>query len=765
MTDQKRGKNIAIAGAGLQLAFTVVMLAVWLGAGSAAARACAVFLAGGVGLWIMAALLFYVRQLQRQEDIELEELAAGRGRERSIFKEELELRPAAARAKWIGRWLVPVFTFLWAGYHAATGIVLIRFVSLEPLSASANFAPAALFALIVGFLSFLFSRYTIGMSAQPEWRMLRATGSYLFLGCLTTAAVAASLLGAYQGYLRVDSVVAFFLPMIQLILAVELALNLILDLYRPKVPGQEYRPSFDSRLFNLAADPGRIGHSIAEALNYQFGFEVSKTWFYQLVSKAFVPLLLFGSLLLVGMTGIVIVRDGEECVVLHWGRPDPSLATLKPGLHFKWPWPIDSVARFKVGAVHEVILGAGRERTADERQKEIIPAGTFAGRELSLWTEEHGHREELDFLVAIAPELREDTGPREENRLPVSIIKLVVHVQYVITDVYKYGFQVADAKALLEAEAYRQMVRYAASATLDSPIGGGGADRPEAIMTYGRKAAAEALERRIQEAADLLDLGVRITHVGLLAVHPPAEAALAFEAVLKAERGMDLKRYEAEAEANYRLAKVAGDPVSALSLALAIRTQQELWSLSQLRDEPAEMERSVGEYLRAAEEDASSLREEIRRERMLGQQAKARQDLLAEHAAHVAMLESLREGWGEFDFAGRIAQAQAKADNLLFSKAEGEPAKLVAQASAYRWEKELTERARSEAFDSELLAYRVSPKIYTLDRWLDVWDEVLPDVTKYVLGVSEDKIHVWLNLERGSEVLEAVSFEEPQAGE
>ena len=44
------------------------------------------------------------------------------------------------------------------------------------------------------------------------------------------------------------------------------------------------------------AEPGRIGSSIADALNYQFGFEVSKTWFYQLLSRACVPLIIFGGL-------------------------------------------------------------------------------------------------------------------------------------------------------------------------------------------------------------------------------------------------------------------------------------------------------------------------------------------------------------------------------------------------------------------------------------------------------------------------------------
>ena len=57
--------------------------------------------------------------------------------------------------------------------------------------------------------------------------------------------------------------------------------------------------------------------SIAEALNYQFGFEVSKTWFYKLLSRAFVPLVVVGALVILGMTCLLIVPDGEQAVLLH----------------------------------------------------------------------------------------------------------------------------------------------------------------------------------------------------------------------------------------------------------------------------------------------------------------------------------------------------------------------------------------------------------------------------------------------------------------
>ena len=76
MTETKRGKNVAIVGTILQLVFTAAMLTMWLLTKSLAAMVCTWALASGVLLWLMAAVLFYCRQLAAQEEIELAEMAA-----------------------------------------------------------------------------------------------------------------------------------------------------------------------------------------------------------------------------------------------------------------------------------------------------------------------------------------------------------------------------------------------------------------------------------------------------------------------------------------------------------------------------------------------------------------------------------------------------------------------------------------------------------------------------------------------------------------
>jgi len=745
--EEKRGKNVAIIGTILQLAAAIAMLTMWLLTNSLAAMVCMWLLAGGVLLWLMVLILFYCRQLAAQEEIELEEIAS-RGDTGTIFEGEgdVALRPAARRLAVMERWVVPIFTLLWAAGQVTVGTRTLGYLAdlVKPLTL-ANTGPSALFAVLIAFICFLFSRYCTGLGSQKQWRLLRATGSYLLVNVLLIVGVLVALLAATQKHSVIDLLVAYAAPVVLLILAVELTLNVILDMYRPRVPGLEQRPPFDSRLFNLVAQPGRVGHTIAETLNYQFGFEVSKTWFYQLLSRAFVPLIILGVVVMFLMSTIVIVPAGHEGILLNFG--ERASETVKPGVSLKWPWPIGRVELFDTGRVYQIMLGTGEDAHEGEGEE---AESMINGRRMALWTAEHsaeeGHKE-LDFLVAVPPRTM-GTGQSKEDQakaLPsVDIIKLVAPVQYRIRDPLAFGYVNRRGHALLEKAAYREMVNYCASATLADPAGQAG--RPEAIMTYGRQRAGEELKERIQRAADGLGLGVEILTVGLVGVHPPSQVAPEFEKVLQAERAQDTKRYVAQGEANALLADVAGSPDDARKLALAIRVYGSLQQLGKTGMTPPEQAKRLAAYSARVTEDLAGVDREIRLEESFGRSSPAQGAYRAELAQYLALLEQVGKNVAGFDYAGHTETARLLAD-ARFDSATGQPAELVAKAWAYRWKTELAERGRSETFRWELESYRSNPKVYKLERWLDVWNDVLADVTKYVLAVDRDTIEVRLNLQ------------------
>lgn len=755
MTESRRGKNVALVGVVLQCGFIAAALLAWLKADSLAAMSCLWVMVGGLASWLVTVLLFYCRQMVDQETRELEEIATQGGSEGAIFSlAEGELPPSRRQLRWVERWLVPVFTLLWALGHATAAVMVWRYVQRSEVVAT-DPSVGALFLLLTAFLGFLLGYYCMGMSRQESWRPLRACGSYLLMSVYLAVASGAALAVAYFGYPAWEHYVAYAAPVIQGVLAAELVLNLVLDFYRPRLANQQYRPSFDSRLLNTIAQPGRMGHSIAEALNYQFGFEVSKTWLYKLVGRAMTPLLICGVLILMAMSSIVVVTDGQQAVLRRMGRFDPARATLGPGLHFKLPWPFETADTFDVQGVHELLLGTNGEHTREEIE------ATFAnGREMALWKQEHGQQKEMDFLIAVQPRrahTKQTGASGEKPPPPVNIIKLMVAVHFVVTDPYKYGYRFADASHALQCLASREMTRYCASATLDSPLQDATADSPEAIMTYGRQHAGEEMQRRIQATADQLGLGVRLTRVGLISVHPSARVAGDFEAVLCAQRAQEQQRFAAEAVANQMLAEVAGSPTEALKLALAIRKLENLEELHRQKDNLKPFEAKAAEYLRVAGENLKELQREIETERQMGkihEGDKTRTEQLAEdYQAYLALMKGVAAAGPQGFDAGLLAQASGEVDKQ-FAEAVGEPAKLVAEASSYRWSKELTEQARSESLPKELLAYNASPRMYMLDRWLDVWSKSLPGIYKYVLAVEPQKVEFWLDWHREMSGLE-----------
>ena len=72
-------------------------------------------------------------------------------------------------------------------------------------------------------------------------------------------------------------------------------------------------------------------------------------------------------------TCLYSIQAGEQALVFRFGRLINDAAPLGPGLHLKFPYPVDSVVRYQAGRVNSLVVG-----------------NTMADEPAMIWTTEHG---------------------------------------------------------------------------------------------------------------------------------------------------------------------------------------------------------------------------------------------------------------------------------------------------------------------------------------------------------------------------------------
>ncbi|HOK66251.1 MAG TPA: SPFH domain-containing protein [Anaerohalosphaeraceae bacterium] len=502
---------------------------------------------GSFLIWLVLLIQFYHRHRAEQEKLDLAELK--RAREKQTIFEGSEGRldlfaVAQKRLEWVEKWLLPIWGVLLAIGQIVMGFLLIRFISgpAKDYTLRSPLLGAAILVLL-SFFSFLISRYATGLSATLIWRPLRAGGSSLLMTSILGFAAAVSLAFAQYKYQLGLLVLNWFVPILLIVLGCETIITAIFDLYRPRLAGQYSRACFDSRLLGLINEPGGILHTVASTLDYQFGFKVSQTWFYKLLEKAIVPLLLFLLLAIYLFSCVVIVGPGEGAVIEHFGsaNPEDGGRQVGPGWSWKWPWPFERAYVYPMEKIR--VLHVGYVPTPEDIAKPF------------LWGQKH-YKEEFKLLVAV--ETRRQAGRGEKGAAPVSYIIVDVPVHYKIRDLHQYLYNHQDSEVLLEALCYRELARFAASAKIEPDEDLSQSDRQKSLLGAGQENACRILRQRMQEAADAAKLGVEIVFVGMVGVHPPPEVAPNYQEVVAAVQKQQATILTAQAEYNKTLTELAG---------------------------------------------------------------------------------------------------------------------------------------------------------------------------------------------------------------
>ncbi|MFG0327296.1 MAG: SPFH domain-containing protein [Phycisphaerales bacterium JB037] len=685
----RRATNVSILGMVLQGLLAGLMFAYAFLNRDHAAMTATIYISIGLLAWLTLAILFDQHRRERIEAFEAESLGEASSASESVFAESAEeTRVAARRLQGMYKFFAPIMSLVLGGLMVGVGIA--RFSSGQQLLSPDSYQSPddhgfALLVSLAAAASFVFARFVSGMGKQRVWQNLGAGASTVVgaavFGLLLAIGQFLDIAGS-DAFLRYLQVV---LPVIMIAQGAEIFLNFLLEIYRPRSKGELPRVAFESRVMGFLAAPDRVAASIGEAINYQFGSDVSSSWAYKLLSRWSGVLLMVA--LVVGwlMTSFAVVQPHQRGVMLRFGRIIDG--DVGPGFHFKAPWPIDRIVSPEFIETDQRGRVIGRTRTATGVR--VLQLGTAPPSRPGpiLWTNEHAAEEFFSIVHAgaaarSAGELTAGSGEAEND---LSLVAVEVPVHFVVRDVEAFerlGMP-EDREDMLRTIGQRTVMQFLSNRSSDDLLGS------------NREKLAAELQDRVQQAFDAMNpgpegalgAGVEVLFVGVVNPHPPRKAARSFEQVVGAQQNAESTLEAAREDRIEVLTAAIGD------VELATTVIDRLDAIQALRDER----------------------------------------------------QRAPEGPGRVELATRIADASAELEALLVSGA-GEASSTLSRARATRWERHMAARGRADRYEGQLVAFEAQPLIYKSIRYFDALSDLMKGSRLYVLSSGVNK-RLTVNLE------------------
>lgn len=670
----------------------------------------------GALVWLGLVIIYHQHKLERLESLEEDELAATRGEAKSVFDQSREeSRVASRRLGLMHKWFMPGVSLLMVGVLTLLAVLMLKHmkaVTATPPTADFTVGDqrgwAVAICLALAALSFIFSRFVAGMAKQPAWANLRGGAAYMVGNSLVLVAVAAGIIFRFFDNSQVVKGVAWAIPILMLGLAIEITLNFILNLYRPRVPGDIPRPAFDSKILSLFAAPDNIVRSLNEAVNYQFGFDVTSSWGYQLLLRSAAWLVGLGVVALILLSTMVVVEPYQQALRLRSGAPvtdaDGKPRIYRSGVMWKWPWPIETAAVYDVSRLRSLWLTA----------KVVRPPA------VNLWTGDPPptDTELQSFLVATPVSLR--TAP---TTMPVAATSPAGDAADTSIDALAAAVDQEPTAADVAAEAVS-----AVYSLVDA----------EMVLQYRIRSDGGLLDylefcdddiARLQQLTDreraLRDIALSVVSAELSRrsideVLSPGRSDLTLELAARVQQTFDARKTGVEVVAFeiplLRPAKTAADRFEELGIGM----------------------QGAKEFVAKAERNVSGTYGYL-----LGDRTRATEVLAA-----IDEYEALK--------AAKSPEADKKRVQIeqMLVRGGGAAAQTIADAERDRWVQLMQRRAQASSVQSQLAAYRAAPNLFRQREMMSVWSTMLPSIDKFVLGIDPARVHVDVDLKKINPILD-----------
>lgn len=246
-------------------------------------------------------------------------------------------------------------------------------------------------------------------------------------------------------------------------------------------------------------------HLLGNALHSALG----RAWIFSRIVFA-------GLLLLYLLSGIYAVSQNEIGVHLRFGGI--INANVPPGIHYRLPWPIDTVDKVAVRQVKRMVIddfsisnAKGQKSGPDARFESITGLDSYC-----------------------------ITG--DNNLATAGCV-----IQYTVLNPYEYLFCIEDPDAVLKSLACKSILHCLARMPIDE------------ILTKGKQSVANAIQFDLQKKLNQLKTGISVASVEMNNISPPDRVAKYFSEVVKASIDMEKNVNEAQSYRNEVIPKAKAE--------------------------------------------------------------------------------------------------------------------------------------------------------------------------------------------------------------
>ena len=503
--EQQNSKKLGFINGLVLLVVTIAALFLALKAGSTVGLAGVVLLSIGTLISFFGFIQSHLIDRERIEALEMQELDRTQGNESLFAGAAEDAYPARNARRQFEKWVVPAFSVL-VLIGQALGLWWI-YGELKDWTGGPTPDGAVLSIMFFGLFMvvlFMMGKYSAGLARMDGQELLRPGANYMLLGSVISAAAVLAQAASFFGYSAWDKGITWVVFAVIAVSALENLVTLVLEIYRPRLDDKKARLLYESRLIGLLGQPGGLVSTATQALDYQFGFRVSETWFYKYLEQKLALIIAIQVVVLFLSSSFVVIQQNEEAFLERFGKRNDHLL---PGFSFKLPWPIDKVYRYKTKKIQNFVLGV-----LDKDEAAKPNSGDPEDVQVLLWTSQHNHGSSKDpeqnynMIVASSDILLNTVA---SDSVPVNLLTVSIPVQYRINNLTNWVYNTDNAGSMLQKLSMRAVTRYLIGVDINE------------LMGPGRTKAQEELKKDIQQQVDIQQLGAEIVFVGLQDIHPP----------------------------------------------------------------------------------------------------------------------------------------------------------------------------------------------------------------------------------------------------